>query len=110
LVASRTVKLSPSVVLRLPPTLSTPLALCSSSWSHLCYTTINIFNFVVMPNVPIMPVVPIIMPNSQAHEPFEWLSSDKNESHTWRTDEDGLKCITVTRVTTDVYESWTCTR
>jgi len=67
-------------------------------------------NFAIMPNLPVIPVVPIVMPNSQAHEPFEWISSDKQESHTWTTDEDGLKCITVTRVTTDKYESWTCTR
>jgi len=110
LVACRTVKLSPSVVLHLPPTLSTPLALCSSSWSHLY--AIAVYNIInnIMPNLPVVPIVPIVMPNSQSHEPFEWVSSDKNESHTWTTDEDGLKCIRVTRVTTDVYESWTCTR
>jgi len=72
--------------------------------------TINICYDLKMPNMPVLPVVPIVMPNSQAHEPFEWISSDKTESHTWTTDEDGLKCITVTRVTTDKYESWTCTR
>jgi len=63
-----------------------------------------------MPNMPVIPVVPIVMPNSQTLEPFEWVSSEKNESSSWTTDEDGLKLIKVTRVTTDVFESWTCTR
>jgi len=66
-----------------------------------------------MPNVPAMPLVPVFpaeVPNTQGTEPFCWVSSDKTEGHMWRTDEDGLSCLRVTRVTTDVYDQWTCTR
>jgi len=63
-----------------------------------------------LPNVPVVPVFPVNVPNSQVAEPWEWVSSDKVESHTWRTDEEGLKCIRVTKVTTDVFDQWSCTR
>jgi len=63
-----------------------------------------------MPNVPVVPVFPAVVPNSQVHEPYEWVSSDKVENHVWREDEEGLKCKRVTRVTTDVFDQWSCTR
>jgi len=63
-----------------------------------------------MPNVPIVPVFPAVVPNSQDHEPYEWVSSEKVENHVWREDEEGLKCKRVTRVTTDIFDQWSCTR
>jgi len=83
-----------------------PANISAATFNSVIYN-INIYT---MPNMPIQPAVPIIMPNSQEHEPFEWVSSEKQESSTWATDEDGLKMITVTRVTTDKFTSWTCTR
>jgi len=62
------------------------------------------------PNIPVVPVFPVNVPNSQDQEPWEWVSSDKVENHTWRQDDDGLKCIRVTKVTTDVFDQWSCTR
>jgi len=63
-----------------------------------------------MPNLPLVPVFPAEVPNTQATEAFCWVSSDKTEGHQWRTDEDGLTCLRVTKVVTDVYDQWTCTR
>jgi len=66
-----------------------------------------------MPNVPNMPLVPVLpanVPNTQATEPWTWVSSDTAESHAWRSDEDGLQCLRVTKIKTDIYDQWTCTR
>jgi len=63
-----------------------------------------------LPTVPVVPAFPFNVPNSQNAEPWEWVSSDKVENMSWRVDEDGLKCVRVTKVTTDIFDQWTCTR
>jgi len=68
------------------------------------------FDMPNLPTVPVVPAFPFNVPNSQTAEPWEWVSSDKVENMSWRVDEDGLKCVRVTKVTTDIFDQWTCTR